>query len=102
MVRFMKRAFGVFKNPLLRRDKEASVVYDSPGDVRHDFKTGRYEHPNLPGDNDSDPIFMISDLLVHLSRQQWRRVGRAVPARDAEYHVGSLPKKKAKSRKGTW
>ena len=46
------------------------------------------------GDNDSDPIFMISDLLVHLSRQQMeKKLDEAVPAETLNIIVGSLAQK---------
>ena len=49
------------------------------------------------GDDDQDPVFGISDLLIHLSQDQLQKIGRkVVEGEDLDLMVGSIPSEEEK------
>jgi aspartyl aminopeptidase len=64
------------------------------------LKNGKEVEINI-GDNDSDPVFMITDLLPHLGRQQMKKnLDEAISGEELNILVGSIPvsEKKIKHR----
>jgi len=46
------------------------------------------------GDNDGDPVFFVSDLLIHLADEQMKKTGtKVVEGEDLDLIVGSVPLK---------
>lgn len=65
------------------------------------LKNGKILEVNV-GDNPGDPVFCVTDLLVHLAQKQLEKDGEhVVEGEDLNLLVGSMPEKKRASEKAS-